>query len=79
MLVRDCPKAYHPACVKRDESFFRRSIRWNCGMFLWLCLLLSSNFALHLIGSGSFTACLVEFVILSFRTVTRKFLGVDIG
>ncbi|GAB2282803.1 hypothetical protein Dimus_017338 [Dionaea muscipula] len=20
---RDCPKAYHPACVKRDEAFFR--------------------------------------------------------
>lgn len=31
---RDCPKAYHPACVKRDESFFRRSIRWNCGWHL---------------------------------------------
>ncbi|KNA24737.1 hypothetical protein SOVF_013190 [Spinacia oleracea] len=22
-------KAYHPACVKRDESFFRRSIRYG--------------------------------------------------
>ncbi|KAJ8443632.1 hypothetical protein Cgig2_019614 [Carnegiea gigantea] len=30
--ARDCPKAYHPACVKRDESFFRPTIRWNCGL-----------------------------------------------
>ncbi|KAL8143394.1 hypothetical protein V2J09_016426 [Rumex salicifolius] len=31
---RDCPKAYHPACVKRDESFFKRRVRWNCGWHL---------------------------------------------
>ncbi|XP_057531159.1 zinc finger CCCH domain-containing protein 44-like isoform X1 [Amaranthus tricolor] len=31
---RDCPKAYHPACVKRDESFFLPNIRWNCGWHL---------------------------------------------
>lgn len=31
---RDCPKAYHPVCVKRDESFFRPNIRWNCGWHL---------------------------------------------
>ncbi|KAL9255319.1 Zinc finger CCCH domain-containing protein [Drosera capensis] len=27
---RDCPKAYHPACVKRDEAFFHGRLRWNC-------------------------------------------------
>ncbi|KAL9248830.1 Zinc finger CCCH domain-containing protein, partial [Drosera capensis] len=31
---RDCPKAYHPACVKRDEAFFRGRLRWNCGWHL---------------------------------------------
>ncbi|GAB2279482.1 hypothetical protein Dimus_014121 [Dionaea muscipula] len=31
---RDCPKAYHPACVKRDETFFRGRVRWNCGWHL---------------------------------------------
>ncbi|KAL9245663.1 hypothetical protein vseg_019288 [Gypsophila vaccaria] len=31
---RDCPKAYHPACVKREESFFRPNIRWTCGWHL---------------------------------------------
>ncbi|KAI3978902.1 hypothetical protein MKX01_016077 [Papaver californicum] len=28
---RGCPKAYHPACVNRDEAFFRTKGRWNCG------------------------------------------------
>ncbi|KAA8547456.1 hypothetical protein F0562_003680 [Nyssa sinensis] len=28
---RGCPKAYHPACIKRDEAFFRSKARWNCG------------------------------------------------
>ncbi|KAF2588836.1 hypothetical protein F2Q70_00040774 [Brassica cretica] len=29
---RNCPKAYHPACIKRDEAFFRTAAKWNCGM-----------------------------------------------
>ncbi|WOH00462.1 hypothetical protein DCAR_0519825 [Daucus carota subsp. sativus] len=28
---RACPKAYHPACIKRDEEFFRSNAKWNCG------------------------------------------------
>nr|XP_043615456.1 zinc finger CCCH domain-containing protein 44-like [Erigeron canadensis] len=28
---RGCPKAYHPACVKRDEAFFQSKAKWNCG------------------------------------------------
>ncbi|KAG7015329.1 Zinc finger CCCH domain-containing protein 19, partial [Cucurbita argyrosperma subsp. argyrosperma] len=28
---RGCPKAYHPSCIKRDESFFRSKAKWNCG------------------------------------------------
>uniref|UniRef100_A0A2P2JR79 Zinc finger CCCH domain-containing protein 44 n=1 Tax=Rhizophora mucronata TaxID=61149 RepID=A0A2P2JR79_RHIMU len=28
---RGCPKAYHPACIKRDEAFFRSKAKWNCG------------------------------------------------
>ncbi|PON71553.1 p53 negative regulator [Parasponia andersonii] len=28
---RGCPKAYHPACIKRDEAFFRSRAKWNCG------------------------------------------------
>ncbi|CAL1361206.1 unnamed protein product [Linum trigynum] len=28
---RGCPKAYHPACIKRDEAFFQSKSKWNCG------------------------------------------------
>ncbi|KAL4354215.1 hypothetical protein GQ457_06G035960 [Hibiscus cannabinus] len=28
---RGCPKAYHPACIKRDEEFFKSKAKWNCG------------------------------------------------
>ncbi|KAK6922639.1 GYF domain [Dillenia turbinata] len=28
---KGCPKAYHPPCIKRDESFFRSKAKWNCG------------------------------------------------
>ncbi|RDY10950.1 Zinc finger CCCH domain-containing protein 44, partial [Mucuna pruriens] len=30
-VLRGCPKAYHPSCIKRDESFFRSKAKWNCG------------------------------------------------
>ncbi|KAK4430663.1 Zinc finger CCCH domain-containing protein 44 [Sesamum alatum] len=25
------PQAYHPACIKRDEAFFKSKAKWNCG------------------------------------------------
>ncbi|KAF5754914.1 putative chromatin regulator PHD family [Helianthus annuus] len=28
---RNCPKAYHPACINREEAFFQTKGRWNCG------------------------------------------------
>ncbi|TVU48645.1 hypothetical protein EJB05_08286 [Eragrostis curvula] len=28
---RGCPKVYHPACIKREESFFNSRTKWNCG------------------------------------------------
>ncbi|KAM7251417.1 hypothetical protein ACFE04_023300 [Oxalis oulophora] len=31
---RGCPKAYHPACIKRDEAFFQGAAKWNCGWHL---------------------------------------------
>ncbi|KAI3812170.1 hypothetical protein L1987_16876 [Smallanthus sonchifolius] len=27
---RDCPKAYHPSCINREEAFFQTKGRWNC-------------------------------------------------
>ncbi|XWS62723.1 hypothetical protein CRYUN_Cryun06bG0035400 [Craigia yunnanensis] len=31
---RGCPKAYHTACVGRDEAFFQAKGKWNCGWHL---------------------------------------------
>nr|GMC99046.1 zinc finger CCCH domain-containing protein 44 [Ipomoea batatas]GMD00834.1 zinc finger CCCH domain-containing protein 44 [Ipomoea batatas] len=28
---KGCPKAYHPSCIKRDESYFSSKAKWNCG------------------------------------------------
>ncbi|XP_020552374.1 zinc finger CCCH domain-containing protein 44-like isoform X3 [Sesamum indicum] len=28
---KGCPKAYHPACIKRDEAFFKSKAKWTCG------------------------------------------------
>ncbi|GAA0156954.1 hypothetical protein LIER_14321 [Lithospermum erythrorhizon] len=28
---KGCPKAYHPACIKRDEAYFQSKGKWNCG------------------------------------------------
>ncbi|XP_009588552.1 zinc finger CCCH domain-containing protein 44-like [Nicotiana tomentosiformis] len=28
---KGCPKAYHPACIKRDEAFFSSNAKWFCG------------------------------------------------
>jgi hypothetical protein len=33
---RGCPKVYHPACIKRDESFFRARGKWDCGELILL-------------------------------------------
>ena len=50
LYVRGCPKAYHAACIKRDEAFFRSRAKWNCGtcrftyiyiLFVWIILILN--------------------------------------
>ncbi|KAA3482306.1 zinc finger CCCH domain-containing protein 19 [Gossypium australe] len=34
---RGCPKAYHSACVGRDEAFFQSKGKWNCGEKFAVC------------------------------------------
>ncbi|CAM8886178.1 unnamed protein product [Rhodiola kirilowii] len=41
---RGCPKAYHPACIKRDEAFFQSAARWNCGWHICSSCQKSSHF-----------------------------------
>ncbi|KAL0344312.1 UNVERIFIED_CONTAM: Zinc finger CCCH domain-containing protein 44 [Sesamum angustifolium] len=30
---KGCPKAYHPACIKRDEAFFKSKAKWTCASY----------------------------------------------
>ncbi|KAL2497665.1 Zinc finger CCCH domain-containing protein 44 [Abeliophyllum distichum] len=41
---RGCPKAYHPACIKRDEAFFSSNAKWNCGWHICTLCLKSSHY-----------------------------------
>ncbi|KAL8267359.1 hypothetical protein R6Q59_004703 [Mikania micrantha] len=34
---RNCPKAYHPSCINREEAFFQTKGKWNCGWHLCIC------------------------------------------
>ncbi|KAK1572087.1 hypothetical protein Q3G72_027469 [Acer saccharum] len=51
---RGCPKAYHPACVNRDEAFFRAKGRWNCGWHL--CSICEKN-AFYMCYTCTFSLC----------------------
>ncbi|GMH23595.1 hypothetical protein Nepgr_025438 [Nepenthes gracilis] len=51
---RGCPKAYHPSCVDRDESFFHAKGRWNCGWHL--CSICEKN-AYYMCITCTFSLC----------------------
>ncbi|XP_016700932.2 uncharacterized protein [Gossypium hirsutum] len=46
MSSRGCPKAYHPACIKRDEAFFKSKAKWNCGLLRTSKMLMVRQLAL---------------------------------
>ncbi|KAE8697302.1 Zinc finger CCCH domain-containing protein 44 [Hibiscus syriacus] len=41
---KGCPKAYHPACIKRDEEFFKSKAKWNCGWHICSACLKASYY-----------------------------------
>ncbi|KAJ0231252.1 Zinc finger CCCH domain-containing protein 44 [Hirschfeldia incana] len=51
---RNCPKAYHPACINRDEAFFRTTAKWNCGWHLCSVCEKSSSFMCY---TCTFSVC----------------------
>ncbi|KAF8048408.1 hypothetical protein N665_2525s0002 [Sinapis alba] len=51
---RNCPKAYHPACINRDEAFFRTTAKWNCGWHICSKCQKSSSFMCY---TCSFSVC----------------------
>ncbi|KAJ0731210.1 putative chromatin regulator PHD family [Helianthus annuus] len=51
---RGCPKAYHPACIKRDEAFFRSKAKWNCG---WHICSMCEKTAHHMCYTCTYSLC----------------------
>ncbi|KAJ0845330.1 putative chromatin regulator PHD family [Helianthus annuus] len=51
---RACPKAYHPACIKRDEEFFESAAKWNCG---WHICSICQKTAHHMCYTCTYSLC----------------------
>lgn len=51
---RGCPKAYHPACIKREEEFFRSRAKWNCG---WHICSTCQRAAHHMCYTCTYSLC----------------------
>ncbi|KAK9065019.1 hypothetical protein SSX86_016402 [Deinandra increscens subsp. villosa] len=51
---RGCPKAYHPACIKRDEEFFESAAKWNCG---WHICSICQKTAHHMCYTCTYSLC----------------------
>ncbi|KAK9071433.1 hypothetical protein SSX86_010002 [Deinandra increscens subsp. villosa] len=51
---RGCPKAYHPACIKRDEAFFRSKAKWNCG---WHICSICEKTSYHMCYTCTYSLC----------------------
>ncbi|GAB4848498.1 hypothetical protein Ancab_003203 [Ancistrocladus abbreviatus] len=64
---RDCPKAYHPACVKRDEAFFRGRVRWNCGWHICNICQKNAHFMCYTCPSSLCKGCVRQADILCVR------------
>ncbi|KAK8529972.1 hypothetical protein V6N12_060735 [Hibiscus sabdariffa] len=62
---RGCPKAYHSACVGRDEAFFQSRGKWNCGMSS--CLPIYMIACLLLLSVKTLQGCIKDAVILCVR------------
>lgn len=66
-MVRGCPKAYHPACIKRDEEFFSSNAKWFCGTFPLLHELKRTYYLLYAAGYQLFFYFGFQFIHGSFR------------
>lgn len=64
---RGCPKAYHPACIKRDESFFRSKAKWNCGWHICSNCEKASHYMCYTCTYSLCKGCIKEADILCIR------------
>ncbi|KAJ7968177.1 Zinc finger CCCH domain-containing protein 19 [Quillaja saponaria] len=64
---RGCSKAYHPACVNRDEAFFQAKGRWNCGWHLCSICEKSAYYMCYTCTFSLCKGCIKDAVILCVR------------
>ncbi|XP_038888157.1 zinc finger CCCH domain-containing protein 19 [Benincasa hispida] len=64
---RGCPKAYHPACINRDEAFFRAKGRWNCGWHLCSNCEKTAHYMCYTCTFSLCKGCIKNAVILCVR------------
>ncbi|KAI3736288.1 hypothetical protein L6452_15827 [Arctium lappa] len=71
---RNCPKAYHPSCVNRDEAFFQSKGRWNCGWHLCSICEKKAEYMCYTCTYSLCKACIKTSVILCVREKEKKCL-----
>ncbi|GMI74487.1 Needed for RDR2-independent DNA methylation [Hibiscus trionum] len=64
---RGCPKAYHSACVGRDEAFFQSRGKWNCGWHLCSNCKKSAHYMCYTCTFSLCKGCIKDAVILCVR------------
>ncbi|KAE8672857.1 Zinc finger CCCH domain-containing protein 19 [Hibiscus syriacus] len=64
---RGCPKAYHPACVGRDEAFFQTRGKWNCGCHLCSNCKKNAHYMCYTCTFSLCKGCIKDAVILCVR------------
>ncbi|XP_024989540.1 zinc finger CCCH domain-containing protein 19-like [Cynara cardunculus var. scolymus] len=69
---RNCPKAYHPSCVNRDEAFFQSKGRWNCGWHLCSICEKKAEYMCYTCTYSLCKACIKTSVILCVREKEKK-------
>lgn len=69
---RNCPKAYHPSCVNRDEAFFQSKGSWNCGWHLCSLCEKKAEYMCYTCTYSSCRSCIKTSVLLCVREKEKK-------
>ncbi|KAI3728874.1 hypothetical protein L6452_17519 [Arctium lappa] len=69
---RNCPKAYHPSCVNRDEAFFQTKGQWNCGWHLCSICEKKAEYMCYTCTFSLCKACIKTNIIFCVREKEKK-------